>query len=195
MRRQAFILLYLGTGPLLLFLGAVSRNFWQGDPVMLTVQAHKIATAQAPLSTFIDSPVGAYLTGTQGTLLYQTTSFWDHLLLYHLGDLSLVEALFGFGIGLYLFRVVRSLRAGQEFTPRLRRAIMVTGSLAVCLHFIRMLWDQGLEFVFERRLQHLFFLLSPPTSYLPLLLGFVLLLCAQLLRRGEELQADLSRQG
>jgi hypothetical protein len=193
MRRFAVILLCLGMGSVLIFLGAVSRNFWQGDHlVALTVQAHKLATAQAPLSTFVDSPVGAYLTGTHGTLLYRTTSFWDHLLLYRLGNLSLVEALFGFGIGLYLFCVVRRLRVGQEFTAPLRRAITVIGSLAVVLPFSRTLWDQGIQLVFEQRMQHLFFLHTPPTSNLPLLLGLVLLLCAQLLRRGEALQADAS---
>ncbi|SMB89008.1 hypothetical protein SAMN00120144_0867 [Hymenobacter roseosalivarius DSM 11622] len=190
-RPRAFLLLYMGTAQLLIFVGAVSYNFWRSDHiVVLNVQAHKIAADQPHLSTHINSPVGAYLTGTQGTLLYQTTSFWDHLLLYRLGDMTLMDALFGFVIGVYLFRVLLGLRAGYEFSSRLSRAITIIGGLTVAMHFIKSACDMGIKLVFEARIQHLFFLATPPASFIYLILGSVLLICAQLLRRSQELQHE-----
>ncbi|MGY2133483.1 DUF2975 domain-containing protein [Hymenobacter sp. HD11105] len=181
----------MSTTPLLIFLWGASRGFWRGEHfVVLNVQAHKIATSRPHLSTYIDSPVGAYFTGTQGRLLYRTTSFWDHLLLYRLSEMTLVDVLFGFIIGIYLFRVVRGLRSGHEFSSRLSRAIMIIGGLTIAMHFVRSVCDMGIKLVFESRIQHLFILQTPRTSYLDLILGSVLLICAQLLRRGQELQDE-----
>jgi hypothetical protein len=138
---------------------------------VLNVQAHKIAGHRLHLSTQINSPVGTYLTGTKGTLLYQTTSFLDYLLLYRLGDMALVDVLFAFFIALYLSRVLLGLQAGHEFSSHLSRAITVIGGLTMAMHFIKSAYDLAIKMVFEAQIQHLFFLITPPATFLHIILG------------------------
>jgi len=190
-RRSALLLLYLSTAQLLLFLGAASHGFWWAKSgLMLQVQAHEIVNGRPHLSTVIDSPVGAYFTGTQGTLLYQPTSFWENLLLYRVSDTTIVDALFLFAIGLYLGRVLLRLRAGQEFAPRLSLVFMVIGGLTVAMHVLKMAFDSGITHLFETQTNHLFHLSPRPGNMVYVFMGVLLLACGQLLRRSEELQQD-----
>ena len=190
-RRSANVLLYISSGQLLLFLGTAGYSFWWArNGLALQVQAHEIANGRPHLSTFINSPVGAYLTGTQGTLLYQPTSFWENLLLYRISGTTIVDALFMFTVGLYLWRVLLRLRAGQEFALRPGRVFMVIGGLTGTMYVIKMAFDLGITRLFETRTNHLFYLSPQPSSMVYVFMGLLLLACGQLLQRSEELQQD-----
>ena len=185
------MLLYVSSGQLLLFLGSAGYNFWWvRHGLVLEVQAHEIANGRPNLGTFINSPVGAYFTGTQGTLLYQPTSFWENLLLYRISGTTIVDALFMFAVGLYLWRVLLRLRAGQEFALRPGRVFMVIGGLTEAMYVIKIAFDLGITRLFETRTNHLFYLSPQPSSMVYVFMGLLLLACGQLLQRSEELQQD-----
>ncbi|WP_310394657.1 DUF2975 domain-containing protein [Hymenobacter sp.] len=191
-RRQAFVLAYLGTAQLLLFLIYAAHNFWWGGrTLLLKVQAHEIANGRPPLSRFIDSPVGAYSTGSQGTLLYRADSFGDQLLFYNIGSITIVDVLFAFAVGLFLCRVLLRLRAGHEFSTRLSQAFTTVGLCTMITHVIKMLFNTGITQLFEARTHSLFYLDIQPTGFLYMFMGVLLFACAQLLRRGEELQQEI----
>ncbi|WP_188562768.1 hypothetical protein [Hymenobacter frigidus] len=190
-RRSANALLYVSSAQLLLFLGTAGYSFWWArNGLVVQVQAHEIANGRPHLSTVINSPVGAYFTGTQGMLLYQPTSFWENLLLYRISGITIVDALFMFAVGLYLWRVLLRLRAGQEFALRPGRVFTVIGGLTAAMYVIKMTFDLGIARLFETRTNHLFYLSPQPSSMVYVFMGSLLLACGQLLRRSEELQQD-----
>ena len=185
------MLLYASSAQLLLFLGTAGYSFWWArNGLVVQVQAHEIANGRPHLSTFINSPVGAYFTGTQGMLLYQPTSFWENLLLYRISGTTIVDALFMFAVGLYSCRVLLRLRAGQEFALRPSRAFTIIGGLTAAMYVIKMVFDLGIARLFEARTNHLFYLSPQPSSMVYVFMGSLLLACGQLLRRSEELQQD-----
>ena len=192
-RRQAYILAYFGDTQLLIFVGSAAYNFWWGGRILLlNVQAHEIASGRPPLSQFIDSPVGAYFTGTKGTLVYRAESLGDHLLFYSLGGLTIVDALYASATGLFLCWVLLGLRADREFSARLSWALTIVGAGTVAMHLIRSFFDLGIARLFEARTHSLFYLIAQPANNsLYIFMGILLLACAQFLRRGKELQQEI----
>lgn len=164
---------------------------------MLLLPVHaglKFGAAHPQLGQMLASPAGYFSANSRGELLYPMASLWDYLLFYTIGDLTILDALFLAGLGYFLFRALRRLPAGREFTPAASQVIGSSG-LALCsMYVLKMMFSICATEVFKAKTQGLFQLASPASSILYVVAGLLLTLCANFLRRGQQLQqeADLT---
>jgi len=146
--------------------------------------------AHPQIGQMLVSPVGHFSTSSRGELLYQTASPGDYLLFFTIGDLTSIDALFLAGLGCFLYRAIRRLPAGHEFTPAASRVVEVSGLALSSMFVLKMLFNLCATEVFKAKTQGLFQLASPASSILYVVAGLLLTLCANLLRRGQQLQQE-----
>jgi len=192
-RRTSAGLLWMGLGQLGLWLYYYLKSFYGGTrTILLPVHAGlKFGLAHPQIGQMLASPAGSFSTSSRGKLLYHTASLWNYLLFFTIGDLTIVDALFLAGLGCFLYRALRRLPAGREFTPAASRVVEGSG-LALCSRFVlKMMFGICATEVFKAKTQGLFQLASPASSTLYVVAGLLLLtLCANFLRRGQQLQQE-----
>lgn len=194
-QRTANVLLGLGLLELALWLLYCLTNFY-GDHrgLLLAVSATlPFADAHHLLAHSVAAPGGTFFTGgLQGTLLYHPASLLDYPLLFVIGDLTFLDALYFAGLGVYLHRALRHLPAGSEFTPVASQAMSRLG-LATGLVFVL---KMGLAIAASELLllrTHQQFRLATPQATGGLaycVFGLLLVICGEFFRRGRQLQRD-----
>lgn len=193
-QRTAGVLLSLGLIELGIWLFFCLHEFYAGTGAMvLPVQASVgFAQAHQPLAHSITSAAGTYFTGGKGELLYHASSLGDYFFFYSIGDLTGLDALFFAGLGVYLHRALRQLPAGREFTPALSRAMAHLGVATVSMFVLKMLVAIAASEIFWAKTNHLFRLASNKGggSLCYAVFGFLLVLCADFFRRGQQLQQE-----
>jgi len=193
-QRLAGGLLSLGLCELGIWLFSCLHAFYVGNRLIaLPVQA-SVAFAQAhhPLSQYITTSAGAYFSGAKGELLYHTSSLGDYFLFYTIGDLTSLDALFFAGLGIYLYRALRRLPVGHEFSPAASRAMEVIGIATSCMFVVKMILASVAAEVFWTKTSHLFQLAGSKSggSIYYAVFGFLLVVCAAFFRRGQQLQQE-----
>jgi hypothetical protein len=193
LRRRTFGLLVLGASQLLLFLSLAIQNFyWGSNTILLKVQATlELDRNQAThLSRIVDSPFGAYVTGTHGDLLYHPSSLGDYLLYYNIGNFNILSTLFIFFITLYLYITLRQLVPGRELTASIGKAFSIIGVSSVVMYMVDMAFNTTLFTLFHNQTQHLFYLLIRDNNLLYVVFGSLLLVCPAFFELGGRLQRD-----
>jgi len=177
---------------LLLWLVSALRCYY-GNPaaILVFVQAGPaFAATHPPLSAVFQSTAGAYLTGTQGTLLYHPQALSDLFFFYTIGDLTALDALFFASLGLYLYWVLRGVAAGRDVTQATSRAMQHVAMAALCLFVLKMALATVATEIFWVRTHHQFQLLSSKSAggiYYPIF-GMVLIICSKLLARAQPVE-------
>ena len=188
--RQYTLGLVLMSAAQLLLFGYYALSFFYEGHILLKVHVWTLANSQPHLSRTIESPVGTYLTGNEGELLYRVSSPGEALLFFNLGDLTVVDVLFLFGISWYLHRTMSKLRPGREFSAGVGETFTVVGLLAMLMFVVKMGFNTGIAQLFQARTHQLFAVDIRTGGGLYMILGLVLLICGMFFRQGVVLQQE-----
>ena len=197
-RRTAAVLLWVGLAQLGLWLYSCLWNFYGGLRLLvLPINAGlKFGMAHPQIHQLLASSAGYFSTSGRGGLLYRTVSLWDYLLFFTIGDLTILDALVLAGLGCFLYRSLRRLAAGRDFLPAASRVVEGAGLALISLFMLKMAFNFCAAEVLKAKTQGLFQLAIPASSNIfYATAGLLLTLCAQLLRRGQQLQQEADLLG
>jgi hypothetical protein len=186
-------LLYAGVLQLGIFLATAVHNFYWGNKTIL-LQVHpsmKFVARHPHTGGFFELPVGSYMVGTQGNLLFRVSSLWDYFLFSTVHGLMVLDSLFIFSISVYLFWVMSRLRAEQGFSASISKAFTIIGLLAMGMFLLKSGFGMYVSHAFEIKTQNLFVLpIRTNSSIFYTVFGSILLICASFFRQGQLLQHE-----
>ncbi|TDN39217.1 hypothetical protein A8B98_18295 [Hymenobacter sp. UV11] len=164
-----------------------------GGARLLVLPVHaglKFGMAHPQIAQMLTSPAGYFSTSSRGDLLYHPVSLCDYFLFFTIGDLTILDALFLAGLGYFLYCTLRRLPAGPEFTLAASRVVEFSGLALISMFVLKMIFNVFVIEVFKSKTQGLFQLAILSSSTLYVVAGLLLTLCANLLRRGQQLQQE-----